>query len=193
MNTFVCRLGTAIACATFAVATLGNAVGCVVGVGSKEQMTGANARRVVASVQDVHPFRNLSEMDFVRKPIGSYIRFGFASFDHPVSVLGFCSRPEPACVRLDDLVPKAFVQRLDVGLSQTAVAAQDTTAQPAALANFCLIRLECFSADDASAGDLRLLNSLASHFAELGAAEFYKRTIGRKFFSAAFAGAADFC
>lgn len=81
----------------------------VVGVRSQKQMVGANAGRIVAAVEHVHPARNWPVVDLPREPMRPYAPKGPARDSVPVPVTK--RRPAPAPAAAPDIWPEQLINQ----------------------------------------------------------------------------------
>lgn len=89
--------------------TLGFLVGHVFGVGAERQVAGVNARRIIASVKNVHPGRYVPEVKLPAHPVG---RSGFPGYGVqsavPESVDLTCPEPAFAVGTTRNLAPESL-------------------------------------------------------------------------------------
>lgn len=81
----------------------------VVGPRSEEQMVRPNASMDVASMKDLHPFRDRADVEFIRVSVGRHDPM-VALADAEMAVAAFPAgpRPQPAPIGLCHALPKAF-------------------------------------------------------------------------------------
>jgi hypothetical protein len=93
--------------------TLGRSVVVIIGLGSKKQMGGIAARRVIAVVADEQPVRDGAVVDFPRNAMGEkWSSVVSTRCNLAVAVGGETSRPTPAFPFISalDFLPKAIDQ-----------------------------------------------------------------------------------
>jgi hypothetical protein len=85
-------------------------ISSVLGIGSKPEMVWANARGIVAAMENAHSIRDWPEVQFPRESMGT---IGSFTGDRDLAVLVFvpASRPKPALASLIDFRPKPLSNR----------------------------------------------------------------------------------
>lgn len=90
-----------------AVASLFGHIARVICRGAKEQVVWPDTGWGVADVADLQSWRNGSVGEFPCEPVGQVrdVVLSAPGSERPITVLGSCARPEPACLRSIDALP----------------------------------------------------------------------------------------
>jgi hypothetical protein len=93
------------------IASLANHVADVVGVGAKEEVIGANTRRVIAAVQDVESRGDCPEMQLPRDAMGG-ANAAVTDVQETVSAAVVIAGPRPTAIASVYASPEALLNRL---------------------------------------------------------------------------------